>query len=327
MRLYSHQVEALKALEEGKNVILISGTGSGKTEAWFFYAAKGKRALAIYPTLALANDQVRRLEEYSKALGISSQVIDARRRTILIKELGRSGLRTKISNIDLLITNPAFFMTDLKRMATKGSYLSDFVRGMDLLVVDELDFYGPRELALIVSMMRIISLLVEKSPQFVILTATLGNPEELAECLTSINARETVIIRGKPFRVRNEVYLVLGKNMERIWEVVQRYRDELLSLPIGGDLREAIADYKRFERDVYRVVELLRSVGIEVPQPEMDPAEVIYHYSEDDGVTLVFTRGIRSAESLKRRLKTEFGMEDVASHHHLVSKEEREEIE
>ncbi len=327
MRLYSHQAEAHKALDEGKNVILISGTGSGKTEAWFFYAAKGKRALAIYPTLALANDQIRRLEEYSKALDISSQVIDARRRTILIKELGRSGLRTKISSVDLLITNPAFLMTDLKRMATKGSYLSDFIRGMDLLVVDELDFYGPRELALIISMMRILSLLVERSPQFVILTATLGNPDELAECLTSINGRETVIIRGKPFRVRNEVYLVLGKNMKRIWEVVQRHRDELLSLPIGEDLREAITDYERFEKDVYRVVELLRSVGVEVPQPEIDPAEVIYHYAEDDGVTLVFTRGIRSAESLKRRLKTEFGLENVASHHHLVSKEEREEIE
>lgn len=327
MKLYRHQAEALKSLREGENVILISGTGSGKTEAWFLYAVRGKRTLAIYPTLALANDQIRRLEEYSKALNLSSQVIDARRRTMLIKELGRSGLRSKLSNLDLLITNPAFLMTDLKRMATKGSYLSDFISGLDLLIVDELDFYGPRELSLIISMMRIISLLVERPPQFVVLTATLGNPDELADSLTAINGRKTSVIKGKPFRVRNDVYLVLGKNLKRIWDVVQKHRDELLSLPIGEDLREAMVNYKKFEEEVHRIVEFLRSLGVEVPQPELDPAEIIYHYAEDNGVTLVFTRGIRSAESLKRRLKAEFNLETVAAHHHLISKEEREEIE
>ncbi len=327
MKLYSHQAEALKSLEEGKNIILISGTGSGKTEAWFFYIPKGKKALAIYPTLALANDQIKRLEEYSKALNMKSRVIDAKRRTQFIKELGRSRLKEKISELDLLVTNPAFLMTDLKRIATKGSYLSDFLTKIDLLVIDEFDFYGPRELALLLSMMRIISLLTDKSPQFVILTATLGNPEDLAGSLTSINGRETAIIRGKQFRVRNDVYLILGKNIRKIWDIVQQHKEELLSLPIGEDLREAIKEYEKFESNVYRIVELLRSSGVSIPQPELDPAEIISHYSEDDGVTLVFTRGIRSAESLKRRLKTEFGLENVASHHHLVSKEEREEIE
>ncbi len=327
MKLYSHQAEALRSLEEGKNLILISGTGSGKTEAWFFYAAKGKRVLAIYPTLALANDQIKRLEEYSKAIDLKSKVIDAKRRTRFIKEMGRSRLKEEISELDLLVTNPAFLMTDLKRIATKGSYLSGFLEKIDLLVIDELDFYGPRELALLLSMMRIISLLVDKPPQFVILTATLGNPEDLASTLTAINGRETTIVKGRQFRVRNDVYLILGKNIKKIWDIVQRHKEELLSLPIGEDLREAIENYEHFEGQVYKVVELLRSVGVDIPQPELDPAEVISHYAEDDGVTLVFTRGVRSAENLKRRLKTEFGLENVASHHHLVSKEEREEIE
>ncbi len=327
MKLYSHQAEALRSLEEGKNLILISGTGSGKTEAWFFYAAKGKRVLAIYPTLALANDQIKRLEEYSKAIDLKSKVIDAKRRTQFIKEMGRSRLKEEISELDLLVTNPAFLMTDLKRIATKGSYLSGFLEKIDLLVIDELDFYGPRELALLLSMMRIISMLMDRSPQFVILTATLGNPEDLASNLTAINGRETSIVRGRQFRVRNDVYLILGKNIERIWDIVQQHKEELLALPIGDDLREAIEDYEHFESQVYKVVELLRSVGVDVPQPELDPAEVISHYAEDDGVTLVFTRGVRSAENLKRRLKAEFGLENVASHHHLVSKEEREEIE
>ena len=327
MKLYSHQAEALRSLEEGKNVILISGTGSGKTEAWFFHALKGRRTIAIYPTLALANDQIRRLEEYSKALGLKSQVIDARRRSELVKEIGRSRLRAKLSSFDLIVTNPAFLLTDLKRLCSRGSYLSGFIEKLDLLVIDELDFYGPRELALILSMMRIISLLTEKPPQFVVLTATLGNPEELSRSLTAINGRETAVIRGKPFRLRNEVFVVLGKNLEKIWEVVLKYKEELLSLPVGEDIRRALSDFEVFKGEVYKVVELLRSLGVEIPRPELDPAEIIAHYVEDEGVTLVFTRGIRSAESLKRRLRTEFGLENVASHHHLVSKKEREEIE
>mgnify|MGYP000297659454 CR=1 FL=1 len=57
-----------------------------------------------------------------------------------------------------------------------------------------------------------------KHPQVAVLTATLGNPEELAETLTRINGRRTRIIRGKPFRPENRVYVVLGKDLRSIWE-------------------------------------------------------------------------------------------------------------
>ncbi|MCS7103528.1 MAG: helicase-related protein, partial [Candidatus Korarchaeum sp.] len=66
---------------------------------------------------------------------------------------------------------------------------------------------------------------------------------------------------------------------------------------------------------------------IDCPQHLMDPAEVISHFERDDGVTIVFTNSIRSAENLRKRLINEFGAIRVASHHHLISKEEREEIE
>ncbi|MEM4291046.1 MAG: hypothetical protein QXN07_02775, partial [Candidatus Caldarchaeum sp.] len=50
--LYVHQSLALADLSSGLNLVLKAGTGSGKTEAWFLYAAKNRvRTLAVYPTL------------------------------------------------------------------------------------------------------------------------------------------------------------------------------------------------------------------------------------------------------------------------------------
>jgi len=324
-KLYLHQMEALNSLEAGKNIVLISGTGSGKTEGWFFYTAKGKRTLALYPTLALANDQIRRLENYSRALGMSTQILDARRRELLESSQGAHAIREVVISSSLVITNPAFLLVDLKRLSR--GYLLGFLRKLELLVLDELDFYGPREIALLLSMIKIISLISERNPQIAVLTATLGNPDDLASFLTSTNGRETSIIRGDPFRPRNDVYLILGKNLRSVWECLKAHETEILSSDVGEDVKNSLRDYKSFEREVYKLVEIARSLGIECPQPLMDPAEVISNYERDDGVTVVFTNSIRSAENLRKRLVNEFGLTKVASHHHLVPKDERERIE
>ena len=325
--LYSHQLESLRALESGRNLILISGTGSGKTEAWFFYAVKGRKTLVLYPTLALANDQIRRLQDYSKALGVNPQIIDAKRKELLASSLGSHGLREVLSSADLVITNPAFLMVDLKKLPTRGSYLKEFMSKLDLIVLDELDFYGPREVALLLSMLKMITLISGRSPQVTVLTATLSNPEDLAEYLSSINGRETSIVRGDPFRPRNDVFLILGKNLRSIWECLRAHSREILSLDVGDDIRRSLEDYGAFEKNAYKLIEIGRSLGLECPQPLLDPAEVISHYEMDEGVTVVFTNSIRSAENVKKRLINEFGVSRVASHHHLISRKEREEIE
>ena len=95
-KLYKHQYEAYKALLDGKNVILRSGTGSGKTEAWLIYAIKkGVKALVLYPTLALANDQINRIKSYARVVGIQVDVIDAKRR----EEFYRKGVKLSLIHI------------------------------------------------------------------------------------------------------------------------------------------------------------------------------------------------------------------------------------
>ncbi len=332
--LYIHQERSYNSLKDGKNVILISGTGSGKTEAWFlFTAAEKAKTLVVYPTLALSNDQIERLRDYSTALGLKAVILDSVHRKELVNRLGRKGAIAELSTSDLVVTNPAFLMNDLKRVVTGRSFLIEFINKLKLLVLDEFDFYGPREIALLLSMIKLIRRFAQRDLRFAILTATLGNPEELAEYLTSINGKETEVVKGNPFRLKNTVYVVLGKNLKVLWESLKSYEEVLRrhvygkeEPRIGTDVLEALTDYEKFKSEVYKVIEALRSIGVDAPYPGMDPVELLREYAKDEGVTLVFTRGIRSAEQTRRRLEEELeGL--VASHHHLVSKSQREEIE
>ncbi|RLG47142.1 MAG: hypothetical protein DRO06_03290, partial [Thermoproteota archaeon] len=328
-RLYSHQLRAIEALGSGRNVVLVSGSGSGKTEAWFAHAASSRvRALAVYPTLALANDQLERLRQYCEALGLRVDAIDSVRRRELFREL-RGGVSSYLSRLDVLVTNPAFLMHDLKKWASGGRpLLYGFCSGMGLLVVDELDFYGPREVALLLSMMRVMRLALPARFRVAVLTATLGNPRELAAELTRITGFETEVISGSPFRVENRVYVVMGRDLRPVWEEARRMASEV-GLRAGEDVMRALEDFEVFKREVYKVLEALRASGASPPRVEVDPAEIVAEYASDEGTTLVFTRSIKAAEELFRRIKAERpeAARACATHHHMVSKRDREEIE
>ena len=74
--LYRHQADALRQIASGRNAVVSTGTGSGKTESFLLPIMKelaeefeagtlgsGVRAMLIYPMNALANDQVERLRD------------------------------------------------------------------------------------------------------------------------------------------------------------------------------------------------------------------------------------------------------------------------
>ncbi len=336
-RLYRHQFRAYNALQKGYNVILSSGTGSGKTEAWITYflvkaLIGGFRALALYPTLALANDQIRRINSYARACGVNVLQLDAPSRDKLVRELGRSGLRREIAVSSLVITNPAFLLQELKRYLVKPSksLLEQFFSSIDLLVVDELDFYGPRSLALLMAMIEVLTDTSQHKPQIVILTATLANPDELGSYLKEVTGRDYVVIEGRAFHVENRLLVVLGKELKRVWSSLRGYIGGLESRGDVDDLvLKALKDYSVFEKNPYYVTAYLESLGYSVPSIGLDYTEIIGKYLGDDGVTLVFTKSIAKAEEVVKRLRNKYpGYRDrIASHHHLVPKKVREEIE
>ena len=332
LRLYKHQVEALEALRSGKNLVMVSGTGSGKTEAWFSYVADSARrreklhVLAVYPTLALSWDQVSRLRQYCSALGLGLVGVDS------LAKRKASSLRAAAREATLVVTNPAMLLYELKKhLAKPGSaVLSPLIENLDLLVIDELDFYDSRSLALILGIVELLAYL-RRSIQVAVLSATLANPDELAGFLEKVTSRATKIVRGRPFRVANIAYIVVGKNIESI-----RTKLEQLAEKVGApkELLDIISNSELFRNEVYKVVAYFEANDIVVPSVTLDPVEIISWYARGDveprGVTLVFTRSINEAERLSRQLRERLEpryAEKIAVHHHLVPKEERKAVE
>jgi len=328
-RLYVHQIKAIEVLRRGENLVLKSGTGSGKTEAWFLRSALDEvKTLAVYPTLALANDQLNRLREYGSALGLRVMALDAVKRDELVKRKGYRGLRTELAESHIVITNPAFLLNELKRIgAGKASLLKPFLEKAGLLVIDDFDFYGPRSIALLFSMIKLIARIVSPDIQLAFMTAALANPKEVAEYLTSINRKPTSIVDGKPFHPRNVVYVVLGKSLRVVWERIrQKLRDKMDEL--GEDVKKALEDFQEFKREYFKVIEAARGLGIETPEASIDVTEILGHYLDDEGVTIVFTRSISRAEEIAKKVSFRLGDDGgIASHHHLLSKKWREEVE
>lgn len=330
-RLYRHQLEALEALRSGRNLILRSGTGSGKTEAWLLHALSSKLpTLAVYPTLALANDQVRRIKEYAGVAGLEVEVLDAARRGHLIKLEGSSRARSRLTKQDIVITNPALLLHEIKRAALgKASLLEGFFQKLGLLVLDEVDFYGPREVAVLMGMIKALKMLRGEGFQVAALTATLENPEDLARFFLEVLERDSAIIEGRPFRVENRVYVVLGKDMRKQWIELKAKITELADR-VAPDVMESLESFERFKENVHKILEVAQALNIAIPSMDLDPLALLAKYVEDSWVTLVFTRSIAKAEELARRLRSElpdYLKEAVASHHHLLSREARAKAE
>ncbi|MCE4608054.1 MAG: hypothetical protein F7B61_03740, partial [Caldisphaeraceae archaeon] len=137
--------------------------------------------LAIYPTITLEKDQLDRIKNF-----YSATVMDGSN-----KEL-KMGAK-------IVLTNPAFLMTVMK---TGRGNLMDFIRLLNLVVIDELSFYNTGQIQML---LELLSLIYKKNSSFqvAVLTATIDNIDVLSKSISSVNERETAVIYGKRFGRRN----------------------------------------------------------------------------------------------------------------------------
>lgn len=203
--LYQHQAEAIEATLVGDNVCIVTPTASGKTLCYVLptlqalLADPSARALYLFPTKALAQDQVVELGRWQDALDapISAATYDgdtppsARSRT-------RKAARVIVSNPDMLHTG----------ILPHHTNWAAFFEGLRFVVLDEMHTYRGvfgSHVANVLRRLRRVAAFYGASPQFILSSATIANPGELAERL--IEAPVTVIdTDGAP---RGERHLII----------------------------------------------------------------------------------------------------------------------
>ena len=181
-QLYSHQAEAWAATQRGEDVVVVTPTASGKTLCYtlpVIAAALNDRAKSLYlfPTKALAQDQVAELLELNKAgdLGLRAATFDGD-----TPGDQRQAIRL---NGDIVVTNPDMLHQGILPHHTKWAQLFENLR---YIVIDEIHSYRGvfgSHLANVLRRVLRICAFYGVRPQFILCSATIGNPKQHAEAL------------------------------------------------------------------------------------------------------------------------------------------------
>ncbi len=191
-RLYSHQVEAIELVRSGINVVVATPTASGKTLIYNipiierFLENPTSKALYIFPLKALAQDQLRALNRLSSALP-SAPRPDAAIYDGDTSQWARTKIRKRPPNC--LFTNPE--MLHLSLLPYHSSWAA-FWKELSYVIIDEVHTYRGimgSSMGWVFRRLRRICKRYGSDPVFILCSATVGNPRELAHDLTGLDFR------------------------------------------------------------------------------------------------------------------------------------------
>lgn len=212
-RLYKFQYEAYEHISNERNVVISAGTGTGKTEAFYIPIAKriltdekpNPRVLLLYPTKALARDQVKRFLEYSIYGKLGVGIYDGDTPADQRKRIALNPPSVVVSNPDMLHIGLIY-----------SPYIERFVTQSDIMVFDELHVYEGVLGSHIHHLVKRIKLIRDRPLQIVASSATIGNPREFAESLFEDSFIE---IRGSPSRRGRAVHILVSAGYMSRWSV------------------------------------------------------------------------------------------------------------
>ena len=183
VKLYSHQAQAYEPIKNDENVIITTPTASGKTLAFnlpimeTMIEDKDATALYIYPAKALSNDQLHVLENLENELEIK---INPRTYDGDTPRDEKRGIRDKSR---IVLTNPY----QLHLILSWHHQWSRFYKNLKYIVIDESHYYKGvfgSNVAFLIKRLKRIANFYGSYPQFILSSATLANPLELANRLT-----------------------------------------------------------------------------------------------------------------------------------------------
>lgn len=180
-RLYSHQVQALEAAARGENVVVATGTATGKSLCYHLPVLQSlledptATALYLFPTKALAHDQQAFLENLLAKVPMPLASYDGDTPSAARPHIRRQA-RLVLSNPDMLHAG----------MLPRHPHWERFLRGLRYVVLDEVHAYRGlfgSHVANVLRRLKRLCAFYGSRPRFLCASATIGNPRELAERL------------------------------------------------------------------------------------------------------------------------------------------------
>jgi DEAD/DEAH box helicase domain-containing protein len=181
--LYSHQAAAFETAKDS-HLILTSGTASGKSLSFNLPVLDGiarepkRRAVYLYPTKALAQDQARKLGAM-RPPGLREAIYDG--------DTPREDRPSIRRRANLVLTNPDMLNVGVLPHHKRWG---DFIANLGWVVVDEAHTYRGvfgSHVANVLRRLRRVARLYGAEPRFILASATIANPGELAERLTGLD--------------------------------------------------------------------------------------------------------------------------------------------
>ena len=204
-RLYTHQASAVEAVERGRDVVVVTPTASGKTLCYNLPVLNAivrdeeARAIFLFPTKALSQDQTSELHELVTLAGVNVKTFtyDGDTPQSARKAIRQAG--------HIVVTNPDMLHSGILPHHTKWTRLFENLR---FVVIDEIHHYRGvfgSHLANVVRRLKRICDFYGSKPQFICCSATIANPVELASRITG---RETELIdnNGAPSGKKHVIF-------------------------------------------------------------------------------------------------------------------------
>ena len=202
-RLYSHQTEALEQIRAGRHTVVSTPTSSGKSLIYNLAVTEAliekpqQRALYLFPIKALTRDQLEALTTFFESIPCGTPGQAAFSACIYDGDTSpyqRAKIRQNHPHI--LLTNPD--MLHYALLAYHPQW-EDFWKKLRFVIIDEMHSYRGifgSHVALIFRRLLRICRHYGSDPQFILLSATIGNPDELASKLTGVPAERIAVVSG-----------------------------------------------------------------------------------------------------------------------------------
>ena len=276
-RLYIHQAEVWKLAQAGENVVVVTPTASGKTLCYnlpclqTLLTDERARCLYLFPTKALSQDQQSELNEISggdEGLNLKIATYD-----------GDTPESLRVSARDtgrIIISNPDMLHTGI--LPNHPKWIK-FFSNLKFVVVDEAHAYRGvfgSHVANVIRRLRRVAAFYGAAPQFILCSATIANPDELAASLIgqgvelvdkngSPRGEKQIILYNPPLvdevqgirrsvvtESRRWMVALLKAGIKTILFAHSRVKTEVAASYVNEDLANIYTDNSRIRVEAYR---------------------------------------------------------------------------